>query len=752
MATIAEIREKYPQYADMPDAALADALHSKFYADMPKTDFYTKIGLTPKTRTAAQDMAEEMKTATTAREAFDISQKNFRGNIDAASRAGLTKTIGTGLNVLNFAGKGVEALGGEQVGQEMQNASKRMRAGAEREFVNADRERYPVATGMGGLASDVAITLPIGGIVGAGLKTLAPLVPSVARFITPVAESISTGGFKTGLGPTGAIKPITGLPSYTAKDIAAEGAARAIGGGTLGGLTTALTNPEDTGTGVLVGAAIPTVAAPFVKAGVTGAGRVIDLLSGRAGDIKAARIAKTALGDQLIPATLALQQARPGITAVQALQEAGIDAAPFMSLGVLAEQSSISEAYRRLARAQTQEQKNMLIAMSGGANATTARQSAEGSINALNANVVPQGQAALERANIGGTVTKGVQPEVNSAVNRGNKPTFDNAPSAATAQTQLDMLAAAGLKPIDTSAIVGSIQSKLTNPKIGPSDINSSVLSKVATKIKEWTELGGGVIDAEALYTIRKNAVNEEVQRLMGAATPTAQAKYAAKLLGEVNPLIDDAIEAAGGKGWKDYLKTYAVGRQKVEQKQMAAQIQTMFDKGEKQQVIDLIRGNNPDAVENVFGPNSYNMFVEMADKMPQLSKFASQLERDIAVKEAANSGRKGLARIMGMAESKITGIPAFFSTTATTINKASEILRGQVSEKTFAAFEKGMLSGKSAAEMLGELPTSERNKVFKLLKDSSEWNPNVAKAGVLSSVDRTNNLTSNRNRNNLRP
>ena len=44
MATIVEIREKYPQYSDMPDAALADALHGKFYADMPKTDFYTKIG------------------------------------------------------------------------------------------------------------------------------------------------------------------------------------------------------------------------------------------------------------------------------------------------------------------------------------------------------------------------------------------------------------------------------------------------------------------------------------------------------------------------------------------------------------------------------------------------------------------------------------------------------------------------------------------------------------------------------------
>jgi hypothetical protein len=45
MATIAEIRQKYPQYSDMPDAALADALHSKFYSDISKNDFYAKIGL-----------------------------------------------------------------------------------------------------------------------------------------------------------------------------------------------------------------------------------------------------------------------------------------------------------------------------------------------------------------------------------------------------------------------------------------------------------------------------------------------------------------------------------------------------------------------------------------------------------------------------------------------------------------------------------------------------------------------------------
>jgi hypothetical protein len=50
MATLAEIREQYPQYADMPDADLAGALHKKFYSDMPRDDFDKKLGIqaTPK--------------------------------------------------------------------------------------------------------------------------------------------------------------------------------------------------------------------------------------------------------------------------------------------------------------------------------------------------------------------------------------------------------------------------------------------------------------------------------------------------------------------------------------------------------------------------------------------------------------------------------------------------------------------------------------------------------------------------------
>ena len=45
MATLAEFRTQNPQYNDMPDAALADALHSKYYSDVPRGEFFKQVGV-----------------------------------------------------------------------------------------------------------------------------------------------------------------------------------------------------------------------------------------------------------------------------------------------------------------------------------------------------------------------------------------------------------------------------------------------------------------------------------------------------------------------------------------------------------------------------------------------------------------------------------------------------------------------------------------------------------------------------------
>lgn len=45
MATLAEIRQQYPQYNDMSDGDLASAMHKKFYADMPREEFDRRLGV-----------------------------------------------------------------------------------------------------------------------------------------------------------------------------------------------------------------------------------------------------------------------------------------------------------------------------------------------------------------------------------------------------------------------------------------------------------------------------------------------------------------------------------------------------------------------------------------------------------------------------------------------------------------------------------------------------------------------------------
>lgn len=52
---IQEIRAQYPQYNDLSDTQLADALHGKYYSDMSRAEFYTKIGIASKAEPTAMD-------------------------------------------------------------------------------------------------------------------------------------------------------------------------------------------------------------------------------------------------------------------------------------------------------------------------------------------------------------------------------------------------------------------------------------------------------------------------------------------------------------------------------------------------------------------------------------------------------------------------------------------------------------------------------------------------------------------------
>jgi IS1 family transposase len=92
--TIQEVRQKYPQYTDLSDKQLVDALHKKYYSDIPINDFYKQVGL--------KETIEEQPTPLSRKErAVDIGRSIATGAYKGiAGTAGLPGMLERGLEYL----------------------------------------------------------------------------------------------------------------------------------------------------------------------------------------------------------------------------------------------------------------------------------------------------------------------------------------------------------------------------------------------------------------------------------------------------------------------------------------------------------------------------------------------------------------------------------------------------------------------------------------------------------------------------
>ncbi len=91
MPSMQEIRQKYPQYDDMSDAQLSDALYSKFYSDMPREEFDAKIGMTaPETQPS-----EGRNPSSEADDTLSMARTGLGGFIEGIPIAGPLLRRGT---------------------------------------------------------------------------------------------------------------------------------------------------------------------------------------------------------------------------------------------------------------------------------------------------------------------------------------------------------------------------------------------------------------------------------------------------------------------------------------------------------------------------------------------------------------------------------------------------------------------------------------------------------------------------------
>lgn len=206
MPTIDEIRQQYPDYSDLSDGQLATALHGKYYADMPRADFDTKIGLKPAPQSAPNSFGENIEAAAggfvrdipIVGPAIDAGAKKAAAGIrslihgtpyDAelqavtdyakgvAERNPISDTVGgVAGNINALAPLGMTAIGARMLGITGPSAIARMGAGA--------------ATGAGIGTADTAVRggdLATGAGIGAAAGALGPAVGAAAgRLISPL--------------------------------------------------------------------------------------------------------------------------------------------------------------------------------------------------------------------------------------------------------------------------------------------------------------------------------------------------------------------------------------------------------------------------------------------------------------------------------------------------------------------------------------------------------------------------------------
>jgi hypothetical protein len=163
-----------------------------------------------------------------------------------------------------------------------------------------------------------------------------------------------------------------------------------------------------------------------------------------------------------------------------------------------------------------------------------------------------------------------------------------------------------------------------------------------------------GVIDARDLYQFRKSELGDIVNVLLSGRNmpPSGVKEGAAKLMGSIRPMIDDAIEGAGGAGFKDYLDLTRRGFEAVNRQELGGKA-AQLAKDNPNEFIALMRGERPQIVEDVMGKGTgqydiYGMALADPNRFLALKQSADELGVLNRMGELSSQGSAAATELIG--------------------------------------------------------------------------------------------------------
>lgn len=536
-----------------------------------------------------------------------------------------------------------------------------------------------------------------------------PMGRRVLEFVRPTVEALGAVGGGAALTPFGPLGTVGG---------AGLGYGMAKGGLDLLEQQLGYQKPPASVSEALVERAKDVLTGATLEAGGRAVPAALGAVAGKVMDLrqipqqKAAAIAKGALGDDLSNVVSALRAAKPNASVAEIT--AGIENPAWQAL-VQRSLERDPQFLRKMNLLSERESRNALAGLAGGATAAETRAVGETAKRNLNVVTTPMREAALGRANLGKYVAdEAAARQANDLavlMETGGK--LDPAQFAAQATGAEQALRSVGVKPLDSASLASRIEAIPKQPQLAENDLIEDAATRVAGAIRKWS--ANGVLDANALEAIRKNAVNATIAKLRPGADATTQRNAAASVMSNIKPLIDDAIEAAGGAGWRDYLATHAEGMARIAEKKLTGEAARLW-KTDKDAFVRLVQNESPDVVEKFLGPGRYDIAKELADNtMSVLREQANKQLAQASVKTQIGEGQAALVELMRQNISKVR-LPSHIKAWVTNVNKVLQVLEEAVGDKTLATLTEAMKTPQGAADLLSTLPGKERLRVMTLL------------------------------------
>lgn len=508
-------------------------------------------------------------------------------------------------------------------------------------------------------------------------------------------------------------------------------------------------------------------------------GGMADVLRGARTDIRARNLLQQSLQaggvSGVEPMRNVLRAAPETMTARQA--GAQLDQSVFQAMGQRAEQQlNFVDAIKNKYANQVEADVQTLAELAGGRSATEVRAAQDAARADLNLATGPQREAALGRANVVGRLEPTLRAEASQletaateavdqarraevakqkAAIRAGQQLFPTGPggeltgqprisgrysymgddmqelaervqqqaaqgslefgqAARMASAAADSLANAGVKPLDGKAIAAQVRALTKDPRFAGMDERNIALNRVAADLEEWTN-NQGIIDADALEAIRKNSVNAIFQTTNLA--PKAKAKAVAKTMNDIRPLLIDAVENAGGVGYRQYLENYAQGMREIEKQQLLGAAFEIYQKNPKR-FVDLVEGNAPKLVEKALGYKNYDIESLLdGDTLKQLRDVAENVKLTDRSEKLTKNAAEGLQTILRQ-NLPLLRLPPFLSAKTTIANEIIANLERKIGAKTMNRLAEAYKSGQSADELLGKLTSYERFQIATAIND----------------------------------